>query len=122
MALLPQLATRRGRWYLGPEFAGSALIKADADLIAADLLIDLKTSAKKPSLGRDDLFQIIGYAALDFDDAYQLADLGIFSARYAYLASWNLQALLDDLAGQKISLPDTREEFRQLLLTHQKTP
>jgi len=49
--LIPQLAARRGTWALGPTFTGSALIKADADLIAAGLLIDLKTSAKKPSLG-----------------------------------------------------------------------
>jgi hypothetical protein len=48
--LLPQLASRTGLWALGPTFAGSALIKADADLIAAGLLLELKTSAKKVTL------------------------------------------------------------------------
>jgi hypothetical protein len=34
-ALLPRLAARTGPWALGPTFAGSEFIKADADLIAA---------------------------------------------------------------------------------------
>lgn len=65
---------------------------------------------------------MIGYALLDFDDEYKLTELGIFSARYAYLAPWDLARLLDDLAGQQVSLPATRQEFRQLLLTHQSPP
>lgn len=42
--LLPDLAIRSGLWALGPTFTGSRLIKADADVIAAGLLLDLKTS------------------------------------------------------------------------------
>jgi hypothetical protein len=87
-------------------------------LIAAGLLLDLKTSAKL-TLGMQDVFQIIGYAPLDFDDEYNLAEVGIFSARYAYLASWSLPALPGELAGYQISLQATRQEFCQLLLTHQ---
>lgn len=114
-ALLPRLAQRPGRWILGPVFAGSALIKADADLIAAGLLLDLKTESKL-SLGITTVFQVLGYALLDFDDAYHLTDVGTFSARYAYLATWNLGALCDELAGQHIDLPTVRQEFHQLLL------
>jgi hypothetical protein len=115
--LVTQLATRRGPWSLGPEFTGSALLKADADLIAAGLLIDLKTTSAKPSLGVQEAFQVIGYALLDFDDAYQLTEVGIFSARYAYLSIWHIDQLLDDLAGHLVSLSSTRQEFRRLLLT-----
>ncbi len=114
--LIPQLAIRTGAWALGPTFTGSALIKADADLIAAGLLIDLKTSAKKPSLAVTDLFQVIGYALLDFDDEYRLNALGIFSARYAYLATWELPALLSELAGHNVDLRMVRGRFRDLLL------
>jgi hypothetical protein len=121
-ALLPKLARRRGPWALGPTFTGSALIRADADLIAARLLLDLKTTAKKPSLGITDLFQVIGYALLDFNDEYKLDELGIFSARYAYLATWDLGALLEELAGGQVSLRATRQEFRQLLLACQGPP
>ena len=81
-ALLPQLAPRTGQWALGPTFTGSHLIGgADADLITAGLLLDLKTSAKKLSLGITDMLQLIGYALLDFDDEYHLAEVGLFSAR-----------------------------------------
>jgi len=114
--LVPQLAGRVGRWHLGPTFTGSELLRADADLIAAGLLIDLKTAVARPSLGVQDAFQLIGYALLDFDDAYQLADVGIFRARYGYLARWGLQELLDELAGHPVGLAETREEFRALLL------
>jgi hypothetical protein len=67
--LIPQLATRGGMWALGPTFTGSELMNADADLIAGGLLLDLKT-VKKLSLAGQDLFQLIGYALLDFDDEY----------------------------------------------------
>ena len=50
-ALLPRLTLRTGRWAVGPTFAGSDLIKADADLIAAGLLLELKTPAKSFPLG-----------------------------------------------------------------------
>jgi hypothetical protein len=56
--LLPALVSRRGRWVIGPTFTGSKLMHADADLIAAGLLLELKTSAKRPSLGVADLFQV----------------------------------------------------------------
>jgi hypothetical protein len=115
-ALLPVLALRPGQWHLGPTFTGSRLVRADADLIAAGLLIDLKTAAAKPSLGIKEAYQVIGYALLDFDDAYQLNVVGVFSARYAYLATWDLRELLDRLAGHAVSLAGTREEFRRLLL------
>lgn len=112
--LIPKLAARRGRWVLGPTFAGSKLINADADLIAAGLLLDLKTSTK-PALSGQDLFQLIGYALLDFNDEYQIAEVGTFNARYAYLATWDLRGLLDKLAGRKADLPSVRGDFRRLL-------
>jgi hypothetical protein len=43
--------------------------------------------------------------------------LSIFSARYAYLATWELPGLLDELAGRHVSLRLVRAEFRRLLLT-----
>jgi hypothetical protein len=78
--LIPRLATRPGPWALGPTFSGSAMIGgADGDLIAAGLLLELKTSAKL-TLAVKDLFQVVGYALLDFDDEYKLTEVGIFSA------------------------------------------
>jgi hypothetical protein len=115
--LLPALASRRGRWTIGPTFTGSELVKADADLIAAGLLVELKTTAKRLSLGVVDLFQVIGYVLLDFDDEFGIDTVGIFSARYAYLVTWSLGSLLDELAGHPVSLAVARAQFRDLLVT-----
>jgi hypothetical protein len=114
--LLPALAGRHGTWALGPTFTGSALMNADADLIAAGLLLDLKTS-RKLTLGVTDAFQVIGYALLDFDDEFGIQQVGIFTARYAYLAAWDLTSLLSELAGHEVHIQLARHEFRQLLLT-----
>ena len=76
--LIPQLATRPGLWAIGPTFTGSKLIKADADLVTGGLLVELKTTSKV-SLAVTDLFQVIGYALLDFEDAYRVTELGIFA-------------------------------------------
>lgn len=99
-------------------FAGSHLMNADADLIADGLLIDLKTTVKKPSADVSDLFQIVGYALLNWTDHYSLSHVGLFSARYAHLATWELGALLDELAGHEVSLHAVRSQFRQLLIDH----
>ena len=115
--LIPQLAARTGPWAAGPTFAGSALIAADGDLIAAGLLLELKTSVKL-TLAVKDLWQVIGYALLDFDDEYHLESVGIFSARYAYLATWGLGSLLADLAGHAVSPQSVRDEFREVLVSH----
>jgi hypothetical protein len=118
-ALLPQLASRTGPWTLGPTFAGSALIGgADGDLIAAGLLLELKTSSKL-SLPVTDMLQVIGYALLDFDDSYRLDALGLFNARYSYLVTWNAASLLRDLAGHHVNLAAARDEFQELLLACQ---
>lgn len=117
--LLPQLASRTGPWTLGPTFAGSTLIGgADGDLIAAGLLLELKTLSKL-SLPITDMLQLIGYALLDFDDAYRLDTLGLFNARYSYLVTWNIASLLSDLAGHPVNLAAAREEFQALLLACQ---
>ena len=117
--LLPQLTRRTGPWTLGPTFAGSALIGgADGDLIAAGLLLELKTSSRL-SLPVTDMLQVIGYALLDFDDVYRLDALGLFNARYGYLVTWNAASLLRDLAGYHVNLAAARNEFQVLLLACQ---
>jgi hypothetical protein len=55
---------------------------------------------------------VIRYALLNFDDDYRVAELGIFTARYGYLATGELGALLSELAGHEISVQSAREEFR----------
>lgn len=56
---------------------------------------------------------MIGYALLDFDDDYRVAELGIFTARYGYLATWELGGLL---SGHEVRVQSARDEFRGFLL------
>lgn len=115
-ALIPKLAAWPGLWAIGPVFAGSALINADADLITGGLLLDLKTQKARPSLALLDAFQLVGYVLLDFEDEFELREVGIFNARYGYLTTWGLHEFLRELAGREVNLPAVRDEFRSLLL------
>jgi hypothetical protein len=115
--LLPGLASRRGLWATGPVFAGSQLMPGDADLIAGGLLAELKTTASKPSLAVTDLWQILGYVLMDWEDEFAITDVALFSARYGYLAQWSLAELLPQLAGRPVTVTALRSEFRALLET-----
>ena len=113
--LLPALASRQGLWAIGPVFAGSEIMSGDADLIAGGLLTELKTTIKKPSLAVTDLWQVFGYVFMDYTDEFGITDVALYSARYGYLAQWNLDVLLSSLAGRPVTAAELRAEFRSLL-------
>lgn len=112
---LPQLVQQKGPWSVGPTFVGSKLLSADADLIIGGFLLELKVLTRN-ELQVQDVFQLVGYALLDFDDRYRLTDVAIFSARYARLTKWPLSDLLEELSGRQVALGAVREDFRQVLL------
>jgi hypothetical protein len=113
--LLPALASRQGLWAIGPVFTGSQIMPGDADLVAGGMLIELKTTSKKPSLGVTDLWQMLGYVLMDYADEFTITDVALFSARYGYLAQWNLDVLLPQLAGKPVTAAAMRADFRALL-------
>jgi len=113
--LLPAVTSRQGLWAIGPVFAGSQIMPGDADLVAGGLLAELKTTIKKPSLGVTDLWQMLGYVCMDYADEFAMTDVALFSARYGYLAQWNLDVLLSHLAGRSVTAAALRAEFRALL-------
>ena len=88
---------------------------ADCDLVAGGMLVELKTTVKKPSLGVADLWQLLGYVLMDYVDEFGITDVALFSARYGYLRQWNLDALLTQLAGRPVTAAEMRAEFRALL-------
>lgn len=114
-ALLPTLDSRPGLWAPGPTLAGSALMAGDCDLIAGGLLLELKVSAKPVSLPALELWQMLGYALMDFVDEFHVTEVARFAGRYGYLATWNLSQLLAELSGDPVSVAALRAEFRQLL-------
>jgi hypothetical protein len=128
--LLPLLSTRNGRWTLGPTFDGSVLMSADADLIASGLMLEIKTSpgrkredgTRRAILDRRTILQLLGYTLMDFCDKYGITELGVFSARYKHLATWDAGALLDELADRHVDLSAERADFRDLLVSMKAMP
>jgi hypothetical protein len=52
---------------------------------------------------------------MDYADEFAVTDVALFSARYGYLAQWNLGALLPQLAGAPATAAALRADFRALL-------
>ncbi len=88
---------------------------ADADLIIGDCLIDAKVTAQR-SLRRPWIYQLIGYALLDFDDAYGITEAGVYHARVGALLAWDLQEMLDEAAGMATDISALRRDFQSTLV------
>jgi len=110
---LPELAHEP--LFLNPTFAGSGAIGgADADLISAGCLFDVKTTVDPKFTRTRLLYQLLGYVLLDYDDAYEIRAVGIYLSRQGLLIKWPLAELLATLLdGKSMALAELRESFRQ---------
>jgi hypothetical protein len=80
---------------LNPTFDGSAEIGgADADLIVDGTLIELKTTKQESFERVNHLFQLLGYALLDYSDRYRIERVGVYLARRGLLIDWHIDELL----------------------------
>lgn len=121
--LLPAL--RAGPVVTGMTFDGSADLNADADLIAAGMLIDVKSGQGRPradgtraaSLARTDIDQLLGHTLMDYSDTYRLHTIGVYAVRFGYLAAWPLADLGRRMCGRPIDLTALRTQFAQVLRT-----
>lgn len=120
--LLPHLRTRaaHGPTFLGPTFAGSKHMPADADLIVDGLLVELKTSPRHATpdhadLDRETVRQIVGYALHDWEDEYALAEVGLYQARFGYLATWPLEVLFSRENQPDKGISAARLEWKQFI-------
>lgn len=117
--LLPALRSWGQPVYVGPVFAGSRHVPADADIIAGGVLLEVKSTVGQKrkdgtrycALDALTLRQIIGYVLFDFDDRYAIRQVALYSARYGYLVTWPLDDLLPRLAGKPVTLAELRENF-----------
>jgi hypothetical protein len=100
---------------LNPKFdLSAALGGADGDLIAGDTLWDFKSSASSTSVfGRDDLWQLIGYALADQSNTYEIASLGIAAIRRRRRVCWSLPELLAELSNERRPLAQWRAGFAE---------
>ncbi|MEH0972811.1 hypothetical protein V6U77_16965 [Micromonospora sp. CPCC 205546] len=120
--LLPALPS--GAVTTGATFDGSADIHADADLIVGGMLVDFKAGqggrprangSRATVLRREDLDQLLGYALLDYSDAFGLRAVGVYAARFGHFVSWPLAELCTRLAGRPVDLGALRREFAQVV-------
>jgi hypothetical protein len=110
-----ELASRSGRVIANPSFSGGTLVGgADGDLIIGDCLIDAKTTIQR-ALKRHWVYQVIGYALLDFDDAHVIRSTGLYHARVPALLAWDFQAMLDEAAEGPVDIAALRRDFRKVL-------
>jgi hypothetical protein len=100
--------TTPGQVRCGPTFTGSSDVGgADADFIADGVLVDVKATTNPTKLRREVIYQLAGYALLDYDDEYQIREVGFYLARTGTLVSWELPDFLERL-GARRSLADLR--------------
>jgi hypothetical protein len=102
---------------LNPTFGLSdALAGADADLIAAGLLLDFKATAGTRIVSRHELWQLVGYALADTEDRYGIHSVGISALRWRTWELWPLDTLLGHLGtGPPRSVSAWRAAFARLL-------
>ncbi|WP_248761299.1 hypothetical protein [Pseudarthrobacter sp. SSS035] len=123
--LIPSLT---GPFSLGPTFDLSKLgptqrIAAEADLIVGGLLIDIKTTLapknkaglRPDALKADSVYQLLGYALLDYSNQYNIDRIGIFSARYGTLTEWPLDRVTSLMSGRKFDFPAARQEVWEMM-------
>ena len=101
---------------LNPVFRGGRDVDgADADLILDGCLIDIKTTIH-PKITKLYLYQLFGYALLDYDDTHKIRSLGLYMSRQNELLEWTVLELLNQVMdGNPPSLNMLRAEFQQVV-------
>ncbi|MGH3008544.1 MAG: hypothetical protein ACRDLM_03950 [Gaiellaceae bacterium] len=81
---------------LNPTFGGSTAIGgADADILVDNMLLELKTTRRDNFERVDHIYQLLGYALLDYSDEYEIERVGVYLARRGVLVSWSIAELLE---------------------------
>lgn len=99
----------------GPEFVGSAAVGgADGDLIIGRLLVDVKATSRPDRLRDEWIWQLAGYALLDFDDAFGLDEVGFYMSRIGWLKRWPIGEFFR-LLGARQPVAQLRSDFAAVL-------
>lgn len=98
----------------GPIFAGSGDVPADADYILDGLLLDCKATRDPRRLGREEIYQLVGYLLLDYDNQFGINQVGFYLSRQGRLITWRIDDFLDRL-GTNTTLSQLRTNFREHL-------
>jgi len=103
---------------LNPTFEGSSHVGgADADLILANTLIDIKTK-KNPNTATYYLYQLLGYVLLDYTDQYGIDSVGFCFARQGIWHTWDLPQYIMELGNMRShNLAKLRSEFHSIAVS-----
>ncbi|MGW5263398.1 hypothetical protein ACWEQG_20690 [Microbispora sp. NPDC004025] len=99
----------------GPVFEGSALISADADLIADGILIDFKSTRNVHIFSQATIQQLLGHVLLDLNDQYSIDSVGVYLTRAAALITWPVDRYLALLGTRRRELKVLRTAFFRLI-------
>ncbi|MEV0269773.1 hypothetical protein AB0H43_13425 [Hamadaea sp. NPDC050747] len=98
----------------GPEFAGSSDVGgADGDLLVGDVLLEMKASSRPDFLSDQAIWQLAGYALLDYDDDLGIRSVALYQTRLGWCIRWPIEQFFHTLARQQVS--DLRAGFRRQL-------
>ena len=89
-------------------------VKADADVIVDDLIVDVKTSSKRitPTLPLQDFCQLMGYFALTaLEGGHRIRRLGVYYARFGYLFEFPVPRAVPKSGGRPMFLEWFRKQF-----------
>jgi hypothetical protein len=117
----PLLATRSV--VLNPIFTGSFDVGgADADIIADDCLIDFKSTATDGPIDGWEIFQLLGYPCLDYEDRYRIRKVGFSVVRRNVLREWDIEELVHTLSGGQTEYQVLRERVHAFAIDRKRPP
>jgi hypothetical protein len=105
---------------LNPTFDGSRDVEgADADLIVDGTMVELKATTVPNvdgSKAKEWLYQLIGYALLDYADKRGIREIGFYFSRQGVWLQWPLSYVLEISSGAPLSVGELRREFQHEVL------
>lgn len=95
--------------------AGAKFVDTRPVLPGGGYVIEVTTAEAWVPFRRIEVYRLITYALLDFEDEFDIHGGAVFNVRYANLRYWSFRRLLPQLAGSSVDLADLRAQFRELL-------
>ncbi|WP_156517563.1 hypothetical protein [Rhodococcus sp. LB1] len=115
---LGELRARASAARSGMSFSGSdAIGGADADLLVDGLLLDFKSTHAATTITKSDVYQLAGYALLDFDDEHHIDHVGIYWTRHGIKRTFSLPGFFE-LLGATETVPELRAGLRAELTAY----
>ena len=103
---------------MGPSFDGSPYVGgADADFIIGGCLYEIKTTVNPRRRLSTTIRQLIGYTLLDWNDEFEIREVGVYFSRQGAKVTWDLEDLIARTAmNSQTGLSEFRKEFEQLAM------